>query len=250
MNRFIILFTLSYSLTLISAVARAEIKTFRAEYRAEYQGLPIKAKAIRKLDKNTDNRFRFVSTVNSVFIQVTETSEFEYENLQIRPLNYDYQRKGLGRERREKLTFDWRKESLLFNTKELSPLAAGTLDKLSLQLKLSEDVAQIKATNDPILDLSYIIADKSKRKPYHFKILPDEMLETSLGYIRTIPIERIRNDTMRQTRFWLSPEFNFLLVKALQIENERSFELNLIEAEIDGQALKTYESSPDLYRSQ
>ena len=250
MNRFIILLTLSYSLATISVVARAEIKTFRAEYRAEYQGLPIKAKAIRKLDKNTDNRFRFVSTVNSVFIQVTETSEFEYENLQIRPLNYDYKRKGLGREKREKLTFDWRKKSLLFNSKELSPLAAGTLDKLSLQLKLREDVAQIKAANDPIFNLSYIIADKSKRKPYHFKILPDEMLETSLGYIRTIPIERMRNDRMRQTRFWLSPEFNFLIVKALQIENESSFELNLIEAEIDGQTLKTFGSSADLHRSQ
>ena len=250
MNRFIILLTLSYSLATISVVARAEIKTFRAEYRAEYQGLPIKAKAIRKLDKNTDNRFRFVSTVNSVFIRVIETSEFEYENLQIRPLNYDYKRKGLGREKREKLTFDWRKKSLLFNSKELSPLAAGTLDKLSLQLKLREDVAQIKAANDPIFNLSYIIADKSKRKPYHFKILPDEMLETSLGYIRTIPIERMRNDRMRQTRFWLSPEFNFLIVKALQIENEGSFELNLIEAEIDGQTLKTFGSSADLHRSQ
>ena len=250
MNRLIILLTLSYSLALISAVAGAEIKTFRAEYRAEYQGLPIKAKAIRKLDKKTDNSFRFVSTVNSVFIQVTETSEFEYENLQIRPLSYGYQRKGLGREKSEKLTFDWRKKSLLFNSKELSHLAAGTLDKLSLQLKLREDVAQIMATNDPIFNLSYIIADKSKRKTYHFKILPEEMLETSIGHIRTIPIERMRNDKMRQTRFWLSPEFDFLIVKALQIENESSFELNLIGAEIEGQALKIFESSVDLYGSQ
>ena len=65
---------------------------------------------------------------------------------------------------------------------------AGTLDKLSLQHKLSRDIAEFMRVDEQPSELSYQIADKEKRKTYRFKILDEEVLETPLGPLRTLPI--------------------------------------------------------------
>ena len=53
------------------AVLAAEPAEFRAEYVAEYRGLPVKARGVRELVKLQDNRYRFVSSASSLFAQVT-----------------------------------------------------------------------------------------------------------------------------------------------------------------------------------
>ena len=227
MNRLI------YILVFLSSTACAELRDFRAEYIAEYQGLPVKAKAVRELYQLDDNRFRLVSSVRSVFINVTETTEFEYSNQQLRPISYAYRRKGLGKKKNEELTFDWDQAQLNHDTNR-SPLVVGTLDKLSLQHKLSRDIAELMQSNEQPSELSYQIADREKRKTYRFKILNEEVLETPLGPLRTIPVEKIRDNNSRHTRFWLAIDHEYLLVKAVQTENGRGLELSLVNATVNG----------------
>ncbi|MCS5572009.1 MAG: DUF3108 domain-containing protein, partial [Pseudomonadales bacterium] len=115
-----------------------------------------------------------------------------------------------------------------------SPLVAGTLDKLSLQHKLSRDIAEFMQSNEQPSELSYQIADREKRKTYRFKILNEEVLETPLGPLRTIPVERIRDNKARQTCFWFAIDHEYLLVKAVQTENSRGLELRLVNATVNG----------------
>ena len=227
MNRLI------YILVFLSSTACAELRDFRVEYIAKYQGLPVKAKAVRELYQLDDNRFRLVSSVRSVFINVTETTEFEYSNQQLRPISYAYRRKGLGKKKNEELTFDWDQAQLNHDTNR-SPLVVDTLDKLSLQHKLSLYIAEFMRVDEQPSELSYQIADKEKRKTYRFKILDEEVMETPLGPLRTIPIERIRDNKERHTRFWLAIDHKYLLVKAVQTENGRGLELSLVSATVNG----------------
>ena len=217
----------------LSRTVCAELVEFRAEYVAEYQGLPVKATAVRELSKLKDHRFRLVSSAESIIIKVTETTEFEYRNQQLRPLIYTYQRSGLGKKKSEELEFDWNQAQLIHDDNQ-SPLEEGTLDKLSLQHKLSQDVAELMQADGHTTELSYQVADKEKRKPYHFEILAQEVLETPLGNLRTILVERIRDKKERHTRFWLAIDHGYLIVKAEQTENDRGLELGLVSAVING----------------
>ena len=222
-----------YILAFLSGNVYAQFNDFRAEYTAEYQGLPVKANAVRELIKLDEHRYRLVSSVQSIMIEVNETSEFEYQNHRLRPLSYSYRRSGLFKEKTEKLKFDWDQYQLIFADKRLR-LDAGTLDKLSLQQQLSEDVAELIETGKTVTELRYQVADEGNRKSYHFKILVEETLETPLGKFRTIPVERIRYKKGRQTRFWLATNHEYLLIKAIQKQNEGAIELNLVRATVNG----------------
>ena len=222
-----------FILSLLAADACAELKSFEAKYVAEYQGFPVKATAVRQLLKLGDHEYRLISSVESALVSVTETSNFEYRSQKLRPLLYSYHRSGLAKKKKEQLEFDWVKAQLIFNEKR-SPLQAGTLDKLSLHQKLSEDISKIIGGQQPITELIYLIADKEKRKAYHFKILSEEVLKTPLGMFRTIPVERLRKKKDRQTQFWFAVDHEYLLVKAVQQNEEGSVELNLVSATVDG----------------
>ena len=228
------MYRLIFILVFLSSAVRAEPMNFRANYVAEYQGFPVKAAAVRELSKLDDHRFRLVSSVQSIIIKVTEITEFEYRNQQLRPLIYTYHRTGLGKKKSEELEFDWDGAQLIRDDNR-SPLEDGTLDKLSLQHKLTQDVAELMQSDDQATELIYQVVDKDKQKPYHFKIVSEEVLATPLGNLRTVLVQRIRDKKKsRHTRFWLAIDHGYLLVKAVQTENDQGLELNLVSAIING----------------
>lgn len=223
-------------LALISLAVSAEPAEFRAEYVAEYRGLPVKAKGIRELVKLEGNRYRLVSAARSIFAQVTETSDFEIGPGAIRPVRYEYIRKGLGENKHELSEFDWEQQTMQFGG-ETSVLEPGLLDKLSYQYKLRMDVAAAMTEADLTLPLVYEIADEEKRKLYRFRISGTEVLPTPIGDLETVRVERMRADTERRTTFWLAVKHDFLLVRLEQLEADKGFELNLNAATLNGVVL-------------
>jgi hypothetical protein len=223
-------------LILLIQVANAEPVEFRAEYIAEYRGLPVEARGIRELVRLDDRRYRLVSAADSLFTQITETSDFEWGESGIRPVRYEYIRKGLGKNKHELSEFDWREREVSHDgsTSELEP---GVLDKLSYQYKLRLDVAEAMNQGDPTLPLVYEIADEEKRKLYRFRIAGTEFLPTPVGELETVRVERMRADTDRRTTLWLSLDYDFLLVRLKQVEANKGFELNLRAATVAGNPL-------------
>ena len=86
----------------------AEPVPFRATYKADYKGLPVSATGIRELTKLSDNRFLLSSTAESFFASIVEQSVFQLdENDNAMPLEYQYHRTGIGKNRHDVLAFDW-----------------------------------------------------------------------------------------------------------------------------------------------
>lgn len=204
----------------------AEPALFHAEYIAQYQGLPIKAKGVRELTRLGDNHYRLISSASSIFINIVESTEFDINGSHLQPAKYHYERKGMGKNKQVSSSFDWQ-ENLVTHKGTTSALTAGTLDKLSYQYKLRLDVAQAIADSEQNPKLEYTIADEEKRKIYKFRIAGRETLDTPLGELRTIRIDRIRQDTDRQTSLWLALDHDLILVKLKQQEQKKGFELNL-----------------------
>lgn len=226
-----------------AALATAEPVPFKATYKADYKGLPVSATGIRELTKLGDNRFMLSSTAKSFFASINEQSIFELdENNAAVPLEYQYHRKGIGKNRHAVLEFDWEKMSVLNNVQKKPwnmKIDLGVLDKLLYQYQMRADLKYAQANNQAWPNLSYQIADGGKLKLYEFEILGEESVETEMGNIPTLKITRKRQASDgRSTIFWLALNYDFMLVRFQQLKTDGSgFELLLDDAVFDGETL-------------
>ena len=202
---------------------------FSAVYNAHYDGLPLKAKAVRELRRNADGRYEFVSTASAFFARIRESSTFDWTDAGPVPRQYAYVRTGLGKNRTTDVRFDWgtgMAENVAKRKPWTVPVAPGTLDKLAVQMKLRADVKRL-VENDAERTLVYNIAENGRIKRFEFELFGEETIETPMGDLRTVKLRRVReNGARRETVFWLAPAYDFLLVRMFQRErNGTRFEL-------------------------
>jgi|TARA_Y100000310_G_scaffold231230_1_gene233749 hypothetical protein len=221
--------------------------TFRAVYDGDYNGLPVRAKGIRELRSLGNDRYLLTATATSFLLTVTEqTLLLRNADGRLVPLEYQYHREGIGKNRHAVLNFDWAKQRVR-NDVESKPwymdIPTGALDKLSYQLIMRTDLmahyrkAGIGSTSAPLLE--YQIADGGKLKDYRFAVRGDEWIETPIGHINTVKLIRVRQNSRRSTTFWLAKDWQFLLVRLQQQDSKGDgFELLLKEAEIGGRTVK------------
>lgn len=225
---------------LAEPIAR-EPSLFRAVYKADYKGLPISAKGVRELSKTEDGSYLLSSKATALFATITESTEFEIDGHQVRPIEYQYHRKGIGKKREAILNFDWDAKTVLNNVQNkpwTMDVPLGAMDKLLYQFKLREDLLAAHQAEQPWPSLTYVIADGGRLKNYEFEVIGEEQIDTPIGPLNTIKATRVRDNRNRQSTFWLALDYDFLLVKFQQIEEDGDgFELLLREAEFNGKKL-------------
>jgi hypothetical protein len=107
--------------------------------------------------------------------------------------------------------FDWTADTVtvINDGKSLKlDLKGQALDGLSLKLEMQR---RLRVGED---NMQFWLVDEDEVKLQEFRVLPKEMLETSLGCLETIPVERIRSvDSTRYTRAWHAPALQYLTVR-------------------------------------
>ncbi len=230
---------LSTSCLLASVFADADPTPFRAVYKADYKGLPVSAVGVRELKQVSAHTYILTSSARSLLVSITESSTFKISLGEVQPLAYQYSRTGVGRNRAIALNFDW------ITGKAINPknqtevdIAPGTLDKLLYQYKMREDLQSAFTERSPWPEMHYQVADDDQVKQYTFRVIGEEEIDTPVGRINTVKAIRVRDRGDRTTTFWMAPDYEFLLVRLMQLEkNGRGFELILKEAEFDGQKI-------------
>jgi hypothetical protein len=221
------------------------LSTFRAVYKADYKGLPIRATGIRELSQTADNSYLLSSSATSFIASITEQSRFSLgDDHQIIPAEYQYHRKGIGKNRDATLRFDWAALQVENNV-QAKPwkmsVPQGALDKLSYQLQMRHDLAAAHRQNLPWPDLTYQVADGGKLKTYQFNVVGIEPVNTPVGKFNALRVTRVREDSDRVTDFWLAFEYDFMLVRFVQKEEDRGgFELMLKEATFGDEIVKGF----------
>lgn len=227
-----------WSSLLFALYANARPVLFHAEYQGDVEGLPVRAKGIRELVRLDNGQYRLSSTATSLFVSVAESSDFDISDTGPVPATYEYQRRGVGKNRHEMNSFDWA-QMVMNHSDGQTSVTSGTLDKLTYQLKLREDVKQAVADGQTGNPLTYLVADDEKFKEYKFRIMGEEVLSTPLGQLNTVRVERIRENSKRQTALWLAKDHEYLLVRLKQVNTKgRVLELNLQSATIAGELLQ------------
>jgi len=224
-------------------------KPFEATYTADYRGLPISATGIRSLrreDTQDSQRYIFSSRAVSLFAKLNEASTFTLESNQLVPARYQYERTGLGKNKTQDTRFDWASglandvaldEAFTFNPSTLFS------DRLLYQLRLQVDLINTPVDSIRSKTWTYLIFDRGRMKEYVFEMADEESIDTALGTIDTIRLERKNEDSSKRTTLWLAPSLEYMLIRFVQEDDGDSFSLALKEAVLDGRPVQLGEGA-------
>jgi len=151
----------------------------------------------------------------------------------LRPQEYTRHTRVAGIDDYWHVQFDWRTRQLDITHDSADPLVLDmtedTLDPLSLKLEMRHRLAR----PDPRLHFQMVEEDEIDAQ--NFRLLPAEWMETSLGCLLTIPVEKVRDNNKRYTRAWHAPDLDYIEVR---IEHGKTggnqIEMRITELNIDG----------------
>lgn len=110
-----------------------------------------------------------------------------------------------------------------------SPGMDDALDPLSLKLEMRQRLS------GPAPELQFQMVEEDEIDEQSFRILASEWLETSLGCLATVPVEKIRHSGKRYTRAWHAPELNFIEVRLEHGKTDGNhLEMRITELTLDG----------------
>jgi len=149
-------------------------------------------------------------------VEEDERSTLRWHDGVLRPVHYRYERRGDKRARVVEIALAW-DESKAHGTGrggawEL-PVLPGTVDELSVQLAL---IADLRAG---LKEFSYPVIDDGSLENMAFRVSGSEHLDTRIGELETVRVERLRDDG-RATTYWFASKLGYMPVRILHKERD------------------------------
>jgi hypothetical protein len=225
-------------LSLPASLMAAELQPFSASYTADWKQLPISGTAQRSLQTQEDGSWKLDFSASMLIAGLNETSWLKIHNGDVQPQKYRYARNGMGKSKKIKQDFDWIAQVVTGSDRGTPikvTLIQGVQDKSSYQLALQRDVAEGKSS------MSYQVIDGDELDTYDFRVLGEESVETMVGSVDAIKVERVRDPTQskRKTVLWFAKDWDFLLVRLQQIEKDgKEYQIILESGSVNNKAVK------------
>lgn len=229
---------LTFPLGTSSYAQNSPLAEYSAQYQASANGLA--AEATRSLRRTAENSYRLSNTLEANVLgqslaKLEQNSEFELRDGRIQPQAYSYQLSGVSRASHA-ISYNWEAQRALSSEDDESwqlTLHEGVLDQLSYQAALRQAV---RSNNGEQATLTFELIDGDEIDSHEYRINGSERLDTPLGTLNTLKLERLRAQTdERVTEFWLAEDWDFLLVRLEQVNSSGlRILLELSEAEIAG----------------
>ena len=144
---------------------------------------------------------------------ITYSSAGEVTREGLRPLRFEGSRGNAA----VGAAFDWKSDTLTLVHDGLNqPMALprAAQDRLSLMYHLMHLVQKKPRT------IEFAMTNGRKLDRYRYSVTPDVTIDTPLKRLDTLHLVRQREPDESQTEIWLAPEFHYLPVKVLVIEDD------------------------------
>lgn len=204
---------------------------YEAVYKTSASGLSIKLHRSLVMDANGD--CRLTSEGKLLVAGISEVSVFALHGDRVEPKSYVYQLSGPINRRRE---VHFQNDSGVIRSlykKEWYelPKTEDTLDRMSQQEQL-----RLSLMNDPTPreDMLFRVADGRKVKEYRLVYQGEARLETPMGWVKALHFQREHEDPERHSAVWIAPEWDYLMVRTVHVEDGKTTEADLISASVDG----------------
>ncbi len=228
-----ILFLILMAVSFTALSKPTPLPFFSANYTANIHGFSVTATREYKPINEDLAELNFSAT--SLIATLTETSQFTWDDDQIKPVRFTHERNLIGKEQKKILTFDWHNQKIISISKDKTYVIPDTekvLDRLSFQLQLQHDLLLAKD------NYIYRIADKNRIKEYSFEIMGNEVIATELGKLNTTKVKVIRDKKKRVTYIWLAQDWQHLLARLEQYKDDKKeFSIQITSATMDGKAV-------------
>lgn len=205
------------------------LNSYHATYSAEFNGMEIEA--THRLEQLESGQYRETLKARNILGKIDEQALFSIsEKQQIIPQEYRYQRSLIGIKRSESQIFDWPNKTVEYSKDDKTKSVAidsGLLDVITHKLQLRRDLQSGKEM------LSYPVISRGKLKQYVYQVIANEVLETAIGPLNTVKVQRVREDSKRQTIIWLATDWDYLAVRLEQKENGDSHQMKILNGKID-----------------
>ena len=217
----LILLTVGLTAAAVTVAADGIPQPFEANYSLSVMGTEF-ASMKRSFSQLPSGAYIYLSETNTTGLasllykdKVIERSTWLFEDGQIKPVEYSYDRSGGKKTRNVIIEFDWNSGTISTSVNGTAwhmPVQDNIMDKLVYQLAIMHDLVKGRQNID------YSIADGGKIKNYHFELIGEEALSTPLGEFRTLKLVRQKSNSRDKTTLWCAKSLNFLPVKVENIE--------------------------------
>ena len=224
---------------LTTSAHSSEPRPYDATYTAKALG--FSATAFRRQTLTAPEHFTLENSLSLTVLganvgTLNETSEFRWEDGTIVPLHYEYAQTGLSASV-ESIEFDWENDLAESNSNDESwqlELSPGVLDKLSYSVQIGQDIL-----SKDLEEFRYEVLDEDQFDDHLYQITATEVLDTPLGRLNTVKIERIRSsESRRSTTVWLASDWDYLLVRLEQVSSSGTeTELSIDTATMGGEPI-------------
>lgn len=232
------IFFILAALSLPASLLAAELQPFSASYTADWKQLPFSGTAERSLQVQDDGTWKLDFSASMLVAGLNETSWLTLQNGEVQPQKYRYSRSGMGKSKKIKQDFDWSTNQVTGSDRGKpinATLIQGVQDKSSYQLALQRDIADGKTS------MSYQVFDGSDLDTYDFRVLGEESVETMVGTVDAIKVERVRDPTQskRITILWFAKDWDYLLVRLQQVERDgKEYQIILENGSVNNKTVK------------
>lgn len=196
--------------------APTELRPYNARY-AVYRNGKLTGKAEVALERQGERwiiRSEGSGTHGLARILAARDNEETFGRLlegRFQPERYTRHTRVAGIDDRWEVRFDWAASRVSIVHDRDDPLVlemvGRSLDPLSLKLEMRRRLSQ------PGAPLRFQMVEEDEIDEQNFRLLPPERMETSLGCLRTAPVEKIRENSKRYTRAWHAPDLDFIEVR-------------------------------------
>ena len=224
--------TMSLAVLATGQLQAAPFSPYELHYSANYKGLNLTLVSELQASMGV---YTLEHKSAAFMAEITETSVFTLDQDQLVAQSYAYKRNIFGAKQRYDIRFDQQPHMAFYTEKgkdknKQYEVPKGVFDYINYPLKIRQDL--IKYGSDyPQSD--YQIARKHKLITYTFKFLREELLDTPLGKLRTVMLEKVDDD--KTTQMWMAVDWEYVIVKLYYKDDNQ--EMNLQRGKVNGKKI-------------
>ena len=175
--------------------------------------------------KSEGNQYEVNFDLDHWMLSSNQYARFEMDDCTVQPEFYqDTNKRPFKSKETQKLEFDWAHHQAVFSNKDDKKTFTFKDNKIGYD-PLSFFFEARCALMDGETQFTYPVIRKGKMKDQTYKISGQELVQTPLGDFEALVVERERENPKRQTRLYVAPELDYLLVK---IEHQESAMLRVV----------------------
>ncbi|WP_411358059.1 DUF3108 domain-containing protein [Pseudidiomarina salilacus] len=202
----------------IGQALAADLKPYDARYEVQRGGSNY-GEAVRSLVRNEDGSFHLHNETEISFLFLSDVrrydAQFSFEDNRVSPQEFYFKRSGTGRNKSLHVRFDNAAQQVI-EVDSGAPLPIEWNPQLIDEASMLEQL-RFDLTHQDDSEFTYtIVDDKGEHDTQKFSRGELETLRLPYGEVEAVKVQRVRENSRRETLFWFAPAHDFVLVKMQQ----------------------------------